>query len=67
MAQKLKIAIFHLGFFFSGGGEKLVIEEASGLTKRGHQVDIYAPVIDKKKCFPDIIGKIKTHSLFPSF
>ncbi|MFC1790644.1 glycosyltransferase [Patescibacteria group bacterium] len=62
--RKLKIAIFHLGFFFSGGGEKLVLEEARGLAKKGHQVTLFAPVVDKKDCFPDLIQRVKVRSLF---
>ena len=58
--KKLKIAIFHLGFFFSGGGEKLVLEEAEELIKRGHDVSLFAPVIDRIDCFPDIISTNKT-------
>lgn len=65
--KKLKIAIFHLGFFFSGGGEKLVLEEAAGLTKRGHEVSLFAPVIDKEDCFPDLIKKFRVRSLFFPF
>lgn len=65
--KKLKIAIFHLGFFFSGGGEKLVLEEAGELIKRGHDVSLFAPVIDREDCFPDIIKKIKVQSLFFPF
>lgn len=64
--KKLRIAIFHLGFFFSGGGEKLVIEEAMGLKGRGHEVDIFAPVLDPKRCFPDLIRKVGIKKLFPS-
>lgn len=67
MKKKLKIAIFHLGFFFSGGGEKLVLEEARGLERMGHKVSLFAPVIDKKKCFPDLIKNFKVHSLFFPF
>lgn len=63
----MKIAIFHLGFFFSGGGEKLVLEETRGLTKKGHQVSLFAPVIDKEECFPDLIKKTRVHSLFSPF
>ncbi len=62
--KKLKIAIFHLGFFFSGGGEKLVLQEAAGLQKQGHDVDVYAPVVDKQKCFPDLLKKIAIRRLF---
>jgi glycosyltransferase involved in cell wall biosynthesis len=65
--KKLKIAIFHLGFFFSGGGEKLVLEEAAGLTKRGHEVSLFAPVVDKEDCFPDLIRKTRVYSLFFPF
>ena len=65
--KKLKIAIFHLGFFFSGGGEKLVLEEAEELIKRGHDVSLFAPVIDRIDCFPDIIKRIEVQSLFFPF
>jgi glycosyltransferase involved in cell wall biosynthesis len=66
--RRLKIAIFHLAFIYSGGGEKLVLEEAKGLVKRGHQVTIFSPVVDRKNCFPEIIGqfKIKTLPNLPS-
>jgi len=64
MVKKLKIAIFHLGFFFSGGGERLVIEEAKGLLQMGHQVEVYVPIIDAKRCFPDLLGHIKIKRLF---
>lgn len=63
--KKLKIAIFHLGFFFSGGGERLVLEEAKGLRKMGFDVDLYAPIIDKKACFPDISSKMEIKALVP--
>ncbi|MDP2649502.1 MAG: glycosyltransferase family 4 protein [bacterium] len=65
--QKLKIAIFHLGFFFSGGGEKLVLEETAELVRRGHEVSLFAPVVDKENCFPDLIKKVKVYSLFFPF
>jgi len=54
----LRIAIFHLGFFYSGGGEKLVLEEARELRARGHQVEVYAPIVDREACFPDLIAAI---------
>jgi len=64
--KKLRIAVFHLGFFFSGGGEKLVIEEAKGLKEKGHSIDIFVPVLDSKRCFPDLIRKVEVKKLFPS-
>jgi glycosyltransferase involved in cell wall biosynthesis len=49
----LRIAIFHFGFFYSGGGEKLVLEEVRGLRELGHEVECFAPYVDKDRCFPD--------------
>lgn len=62
--KKLKIAIFHLGFFFSGGGERLVIEEAKGLVRLGHDVNVFVPIIDRKKCFPELLTTISSKRLF---
>jgi glycosyltransferase involved in cell wall biosynthesis len=62
----LKIAIFHLAFIYSGGGEKLVLQEAGDLKKRGHKVSIFATVVDKKKSFPDLINKHKVKTFLPS-
>jgi len=50
----MRIAIFHLGFFYSGGGEKLVLEEIRGLRALGHDVTCYAPYVDRQHCFPDV-------------
>jgi len=63
--KHLKIAIIHLAFFYSGGGEKLILEEIKGLKKRGHQVDCYTPTLDRKLCYPDIIKKYKIQVIFP--
>jgi len=59
----LRIAIFHLGFFYSGGGEKLVLQEARELRERGHQVQVYAPIVDPAACFPDLVAEIRPHAL----
>jgi glycosyltransferase involved in cell wall biosynthesis len=61
----MKIAIFHLGFFYSGGGEKLVLEEVRGLRARGHVVTCFAPYVDWKHCFPDIPEMSEVHTLLP--
>ncbi len=63
--KKLKIAIFHLAFIYSGGGEKLVLQEARGLERRGHQVTIFTPVLNRKKCFPDVINQFKINTFLP--
>ena len=62
---KLKIAIFHLAFIYSGGGEKLVLQEYDGLTGRGHKVSIFTTVVDKKNCFPEKISKYKIKTFLP--
>lgn len=63
--KKLKIAIFHLAFLYSGGGERLVLEEALGLRKLGHTVDVYSPIVDTKNCFPDLLKKVGVNLLIP--
>jgi glycosyltransferase involved in cell wall biosynthesis len=59
----LRIAIFHLGFFYSGGGEKLVLQEARELRARGHTVEVYAPIVDAAACFPDLMAEIQPRRL----
>ena len=63
--KSLKIAIFHLAFIYSGGGEKLVLEQAKGLKELGHEVEIFAPVVDKSNCFPDIIKDYEIKTFLP--
>jgi glycosyltransferase involved in cell wall biosynthesis len=63
--NRLRIAIFHLGFFYSGGGEKLVLEEIRGLRALGHHVVCYAPYVDKMECYPDIPEMQEIQPLIP--
>ena len=58
----MRIVIFHLGFFYSGGGEKLVLEQARQLASRGHDVEVYAPIVDRT-CFPDLMAEVRPKSL----
>lgn len=62
---KLRIAIFHMGFFYSGGGERLVLMEARELRARGHEVSLYAPIVDQRRCYPEFIGEVGPRSLAP--
>lgn len=57
--------MFHLGFFYSGGGEKLVLQEARELRQRGHHVELYAPIVDPEACFPDLLAEIGPRKLLP--
>jgi glycosyltransferase involved in cell wall biosynthesis len=63
--KKTRIALIHCGFTYSGGGERLVLEQVRGLRARGYAVDCYAPTIDPDRCFPELMREIKPRSLFP--
>lgn len=65
MTKKLNIAIFHLAFVYSGGGERLVLEEAIGLSKLGHNVTLFAPIVDTKNCFPELLKQVSVKTLIP--
>ena len=57
VSKKPKIAVFHCAFVYSGGGERIVLEEVLGLRKRGYEVNLFAPAIDWERCFPDLLKK----------
>ena len=61
----MRVVIFHLGFFYSGGGEKLVLEQALQLAGRGHDVRVLAPIVDGRACFPDLMGQVAPRRLLP--
>jgi len=61
----MRIAIFHLGFFYSGGGEKLILEEIRGLRALGHEVTCFTPYVDRVGCFPDEPEMAEIRSLLP--
>ena len=60
-----RIAVFHCGFTYSGGGERIVIEEVLGLRRRGYEVECYAPTVDSSRCYPDLIGDVRVHTFLP--
>jgi glycosyltransferase involved in cell wall biosynthesis/uncharacterized membrane protein YbhN (UPF0104 family) len=60
-----RIAVFHCGFTYSGGGERIVIEEVLGLRRRGYQVECYAPTVDASRCYPDLIGDVRVRTFLP--
>jgi glycosyltransferase involved in cell wall biosynthesis len=63
--SKLKIAVFHCGFAYSGGGERIVLEEVAGLRRLGHEVLCYAPTLDRELCYPDIIDSVGVKTFLP--
>ena len=60
-----RIAVFHCGFTYSGGGERIVIEEVLGLRRRGYEVECYAPTVDQSRCFPDLLGDVRVRTFLP--
>ena len=60
-----RIAVFHCGFTYSGGGERIVIEEVLGLRRRGYAVDCYAPTVDASRCYPDLLGDVRVRTFLP--
>jgi len=63
--KKPKIAIIHCSFIYRGGGERIVMEEVLGLRKGGYEVECFAPVLDKEKCYPDLIEEIQVKTFLP--
>ncbi len=61
----MKIAVIHLGFFYAGGGERLVLEQVQGLRRLGHDVELFAPIVDRDACFPELIDQVGVHKLVP--
>jgi glycosyltransferase 2 family protein len=60
-----RIAVFHCGFTYSGGGERIVIEEVLGLRRRGFDVECYAPTLNASRCYPDLIGEVRVRTFLP--
>jgi len=60
-----RIAVFHCGFTYSGGGERLVIEEVLGLRRRGYEVECFAPTVDAARCYPDLIDQVGVKTFLP--
>jgi len=63
--KKSKIAIFHCSFIYTGGGERIVLGQLGGLEKRGYEVECFAPALDKKRCYPDIINRYSIKTFLP--
>jgi len=63
----MKINIVHIGFFYSGGGERVALEQARLLRERGHKVKVFAPIIRDDKCFPELLKKVEPEELITHF
>ncbi len=54
----MNIGIIHMGFFYSGGGEKTVLQQAIHLGKNGHEVTVYAPII-QQDVYPELQKRVR--------
>lgn len=62
---KKRITIFHCAFIYTGGGERIVLGQLEGLKKKGYQVECFAPVVDKERCYPDLINQYSIKTFLP--
>lgn len=60
-----KVVIFHCGMIYSGGGERIVLGQMDELKRRGYEVACWVPVLDRERCYPDIIGKYQIRTFLP--
>lgn len=51
--RKTKTIVFFHPDLGIGGAERLVVDAAVGLQKRGHKIIIYTSHCDPKHCFPE--------------
>jgi len=61
----MRIAVLHCGFTYSGGGERLVIEEVLGLRRLGHRVECFAPIVEPEACYPDLLPAVAPRTYLP--
>ena len=61
----MRINIVHMGFFYSGGGERVALEQAKRLRECGHKVRVFSPIIYWNKCFPKLLAEIRPERLVP--
>jgi glycosyltransferase involved in cell wall biosynthesis len=60
-----RIAVFHCSFTYSGGGERIVLEEVLGLRAHGYEVECFAPTVDASACYPDLIHRVRPKTFLP--
>jgi glycosyltransferase involved in cell wall biosynthesis len=60
--ETMRVALIHMGFFYSGGGERTVLSEAEVLKRRGFLVDVFAPMVSGE-CHPDLLGRVNPSEL----
>lgn len=60
----MKIAIVNPSFTGPAGGERQALRLAVELQDKGHEVEVFTNELDREKCYPDLISRVKV-SLVP--
>jgi len=63
----MRINIIHMGFLYSGGGERVVLEQTHRLRERGHEVKLFSPIIRWQRSFPDRLREVHPERIVPPF
>ncbi len=58
----MRVALVHMGFFYSGGGERTVLSEALGLRRRGFDVEVFAPTVSRD-CHPGLLERVQPEEI----
>jgi len=56
-----------MGFLYSGGGERVVLEQTKRLRARGHKVRLFSPIIRWEKSFPQMLHSVNPERIVPPF
>jgi len=59
--------MIHMGFLYSGGGERVVLEQTRRLRARGHEVRLFSPIIRWEKSFPAALREVAPERIVPQF
>ncbi|MFQ6075784.1 MAG: glycosyltransferase family 4 protein [Candidatus Bathyarchaeia archaeon] len=58
-----RTAFYHANFYDKGGSERVAIMQAHLLQGKGYPVTCYAPIVDKRRCFPEISQRLDIRPL----
>lgn len=59
----MRIAIVNDALASSAGGQRQCLNLAIELQKKGHEVEIFTSIVNYKKCFPELLKKVKINAV----
>lgn len=54
----MRIAMVHTPLWGRGGAERQILRLAIELQKRGHEVEIFTPVVNEETCYPELLKQV---------